>query len=594
MKMKWKFFLLVAACVMWTSAAGQEITLELTYPVPVLPLEGWATASVTARKRVVGDSKFEISSAMRYGRMPTEYTRREVLNDNYPHNYFVNFHLPNQVQNNSPLAVRVGDNRHVGNPSGLRFGRSVIGLTSIRGTVVARMADLDAIMHSPQGTRRWGNPLPTNVEIIEHTNAAMLPDSWMGYDLLQAMVIEDFPYSDLSGAQEDAIVQWVEDGGTILVSPGKTGMALRSRLLRRLVELRVEGSETLTKPPGLSGLGTNKVTRWNIRIPQIRTTSLAEVAPCGAGKVVIFRYDILREPFSQWAGLRGELLRTCRIPVNAQPRVRFPLHWSRREEKLPKAPTVALILGLYLLIVGPFNYFVLRRTKRLVLMPFTIGGVALAFTVAIIIFGYISRGMATELREFTVVRTFPDRTTAFAVSQKGIYASANRAFAMKFDDSTALRKIPSDADSWARSESPLSVFDAGEGTLEAKFTSLMWDVFAIEARAPLKEFGNLRVETRRGVVTVVNATSTDLSNCWVKQAGRWYEVGKLARLGTVSHPHLRSPPPSDILRLLGDIGKGVAVVGKAAEGSQPVVPCEFAEGRARKVQSDTYILGGMQ
>ena len=602
------------------SADGQETRVDLKYPVPVLPLEGWATASVSAQKRVVNDSKFEVTSAMRHGRMPTEYTRGETLKDNYPHNYFVNFHLQNLRQNNSPLTVKLGENR-TSNPAGLRIGRSVVGLTSTRGTVVARMADLEAIMDSPQGTWQWGNQLPTSVEIIEHTDAAMLPDSWMGYDLLQAMVIEDFSYSYLSRAQEDAIVQWVENGGTILVSPGRGGMALRSTLLRRLVEFKMEGTETVTNPPGLSGFGPKKVTRWNVRVSQGRIGPLAQVAACGAGKVVIFKYDILREPFSQWPGLKNHLQRTCLIPVKGQRRVSFPLHWSPREEKLPKAPTVALILGLYLLMVGPLNYFVLRRTKRLVLMPFTIGGTALAFTAAIIIFGYISRGMATELREFTVVRTSPRRTTAFAITQKGIYASANRAFAMSFGDSTALRKMSRQERGWRSSESPLEVFDTGRGTLNAKFTSLMWDVFAIEARGPLKEFGNLRVERDGSAITVFNSTGVDLENCWVRLRGAWYSTGKLPKLGTTTNPRKAGRPPSDILGLLPDIGRGVAVVrkaakgsvparlrtspladtgkgvvvvGKAARGSEPAIPYEFTKGGARTVQSDTYILGGMQ
>jgi len=593
---RWKCFLLLVVGA--ASAAGaREVEVDLKYPVPAMPVEGWSTASINFRKRIPTDIELHVASAENVRWLSTAATWSEKLKDNYPHKSFVNLHLLNYREETSPLGFRIGDNPSTRRPSGIRFGRSVVGLTSARNTVKALVGGLDLSIEKARGNWEWGGSLPTGVEIAEHANAKLLPDSWMGYDLLQAMVIEDFPYSDLSRAQEDAIVQWVERGGTILVSPGKSGMVFRSSLLRRLVDFTERGPQTVrTTSARLYRLAAEKVAQWDVTVTGATSKTLAEVAPCGAGTVVVFRYDILRPPFSGWSEL-GRLLRdTSFIPMRKKSDRRFSLRWPSREDKLPRVSAIALMLGGYLLILGPANYLLLRRKKRLVLMPFTIGGVAVAFTVAILVYGYVSRGIATELREFTLIRTYPDRTTAFAVSQKGIYASGNREFGISFGDNTALRNLTRRMDRWGSKETPLMVRDSGQGTLEARFTSLMWEVFSFEAQAALPGFGNLRVEKRDGAVTVFNATDADLENCWVKDSGRWYEVGKLAKLATATNPHLSSRPPKAVMRQMPTrkyrVGPEVIVVGKAARGAEPAIPYTFIKGRARTVESNTYILGG--
>ena len=597
--MKTFLLFLTAACVACVSVAeARDVDATITYPVPVLPMEGWAPAIVTLTKNpVLPNRRFEITSSRDDVRYSTQSFITGTLKDSRPHQYTSYLHLRDDNQFRDTSNLRLGiegrqDKRWIIATRGLQVGRSVVGLVSNRGIVMARITELGAILEAPSGRWSYGQ-LPGDVVIAEHTDEKLLPDSWIGYDLLQAMVIEDFPYRKLSPAQEDAIVQWVENGGTLLVSPGKSGKVFQSNLLHSLVQFQVRSSQALEQPPiaGLPKSGSG-VVKWDVLVAAAKDTPLAQVVRCGAGTVVVFKYDILRAPFSEWRGLTSDLQRIIRIPAGtSRQHQRYPLHWKGRDESLPSATTVAAILGVYLLAIGPANYLMLRRRKKLVLMPFTIAGIAVTFTILIVIYGYVSRGMSTELRQCTVVRTHPGRTTAFATTQKGIYASSNKAFVMTFDDPTALRKV-AERQRYGSDDSPLQVTDTGTGALHARFTSMMWEVFTIEARAALPEFGNLQIVGTAAKPVVVNATTVDLEDCWLRQSNRWYAIGKLPRGARKSRGRNQGPPPD--VRNLMPRGPDTIVVGRVREGTRPVIPWEMKTGRARTVQDDTYVMGAAQ
>jgi len=582
--MKTKLLMVAAALAACASLAhARDVSIRVSYPVPALPLDGWSYASVVLARTTTRDTEFTLfCSPYRRG---VTVQKSGVLRDNRPRRYPFVFRVSEDQFNSSPVCIRIGD--ETSSWGDLQFGRSVVGLTASPGRVLGRIQQLDAVMQMPQSY--WAGAW--SVVIVEHRDARLLPNTWKGYDLLQAMVMEDFPYSELTPAQSDAIVQWVEKGGTVLVSPGARGMVFDpASPLHRLVGLKLEGTERIENTRDFGSGGPRGIfTRWNVEIEGARHEPWAEVARCGAGQVVVFKYDFLRPPLSEWKGLTGIFKKTCRIPVRVKPDRHFPLYFSRQEEQLPGPPTIALLLGVYLLAVGPANYMLLRRKNKLVLMPFTISGVAVGFTVAIIAYGYISRGAATEMREFTVVRTYPGRTTAYATTQKGVFAGSNRTFVFEFGANAGVRMFRKHR----RDESQLFITDTGRGTQEARFTAAMWQLSLLREEAPVPEFGNLRIERKDGQITIFNDTPLDLENCWVRtDGGAWHRIGKLPRGGSTPDVGLQGRPPSAVLNAVGVRSRGALVIGRAAAGSDPAIPCKMIQGRASLKQNEMYIVGG--
>jgi hypothetical protein len=50
-------------------------------------------------------------------------------------------------------------------------------------------------------------------------------------------------------------------------------------------------------------------------------------------------------------------------------------------------------------------------------------------------------------------------------------------------------------------------------------------------------------------------------------------------------------PPSEVLRLLPRISNDISVVGEAASGAERAIPYDIEKGRAKTVESRTYVLG---
>jgi len=586
--MKTRILILAAAVVAVASLAqARDLSVQMNYPVPAMPADGWLYASVVVSRTTTRDIGFTVKNSSYGGGVST--MKHDVLKDNNPRRIPFTY----RMESNRGNSVTVVSGTMSQSFGGLQFGKSVLALTSSPGRVLGRIQQLDQIMDKPQD--QWRGQA---VVIQEHRNPKELPGNWMGYDLLQAMVMEDFPYSEMTPAQVDAIVHWVERGGTLLASPGERGMVFDpASPLHQMVKLSTKGTDKIENTEDFGDRGPRGVmTKWNIRAEPALHMPWAEVAQCGAGQVVIFKYDFLRSPLSEWNGLTRTFDDTCHIRTKSGSSHQFPLSWSRQKDKMPGPMTIAGLLGLYMLTVGPANYLLLRRKNKLVLMPFTISGVAIAFTVAIIAYGYISRGTSTEMREFTVVQTYPGRTTAQAVSQMGIHASSNRSYELEFNKNTGVRNLSSRQNS---AESEIFITESGNAQV-VSFTTAMWQTFMLEAQAPVPQFGNLRIESGQGV-TIVNDTPVDLDDCWANPDGkRWLRIGKLPSGGSVSNPGVYGEPPSAIRRAAGAgrdpiaavAGRDPIVIGRAAAKSPRAIDYKMVEGRAALEQSDIYIVGG--
>jgi len=579
------------------AASGQDINVDIDYPIPCVQSDGWIPAWVTIKNPTSYDADCRVQSQDYYWagartQIQGDYTikpRSEMRRLVYAYGSI------RRVGATSIVSVR--HQQRTFSPGGVRLGRLVFALTAKLGTVTARQESLDAILEKPTQTDQYGRQ-SNDVVIAEQKDASLLPDSWLGYDLLQAMVIEDFPYGALSVAQEEAIANWVENGGTLLVFPGKLGMALQSPLIKRLLSMPIPDTETV--PQASAELGSiSNVNRWNAAVEGAEYLPWADVAQCGLGRVAVFKYDLLGPSFSGWNGLTQILQRTVKIPP---PRLReLPLRvsWEGREQKLLKPPTVAGILAVYLLVLGPANYVFLRRRRKLVLMPLSITLIAIAFTIGIIAFGYLWKGSSNEVKEVSLIRTSPDRTTAYAASEIALYCSSNRKFEFDFPTTAAVHKVGDDDNSGGNDESPMTVVDTGKGIYRAQFTSLMWSQFRMQARAPLTEFGNVHVEREGNQVIVVNATGVDLESCWYHSRSAaggesWFNVGPIPQGGRAVVATAKAQSPPGPFRTIGTVEpwQGDSMVIAKAATDVSAIRYRIVRGRAQRKQCDTYITGG--
>ncbi|MGL4550628.1 MAG: hypothetical protein ACRC33_05535, partial [Gemmataceae bacterium] len=262
-----------------------------------------------------------------------------------------------------------------------------------------------------------------------------MPDRWFGYSAVDAVVLSTRdPKFVTRLAQESesprraALLDWVRRGGQLILSVGSSRQEVARELLPRLplIDIKVTGSETLKSLPVLTlqwcRLGVQKATLQNLEVttlvPGKGVHSLVRdgdrpvllEAACGLGRVILVTFDLEDPKFSTWDGQSAFWMRLQQdiapyIPrkgVGKQVRGlerevedRYDLRDRMRSglesfEEVTPIPFgwVALFILFYILLVGPIDYFVLKKVfKRLewtwLTFPVTVIGVsALAYLAA--------------------------------------------------------------------------------------------------------------------------------------------------------------------------------------------------------------------
>ncbi len=215
----------------------------------------------------------------------------------------------------------------------------------------------------------------------------LLPDSAQGLELLDLILISDFDAERLSEEQENAILDWVRDGGILLFGTGAHAGRTLSGLAEHFVaildeKIRYEdinmGTEYSREAPGDSDL---RIQCADIEVPHGRTVLSSDGMPLlsavgyGRGTVGFFAFDpgdILQfatENPGYPIRLLTELIGEDRIRGfyytgsdeeywNAQGLVN-----TGNAERLPNLALYAVIIIVYLLLVGPGSYLFLKKRE---------------------------------------------------------------------------------------------------------------------------------------------------------------------------------------------------------------------------------------
>src|SRR6185369_10714572 len=121
-----------------------------------------------------------------------------------------------------------------------------------------------------------------------------------------------------TGEADDRLREWVQQGGTLIVTLGADEAAWRSSPLAQWIPVSVEGTATfrqLTSLESFSGVATSlrlpgllkgvrlgALPQRNVLVRDGGGVLIASV-PCGFGRVTMAGLDLVSPPFSSWTGL---------------------------------------------------------------------------------------------------------------------------------------------------------------------------------------------------------------------------------------------------------------------------------------------------
>lgn len=216
---------------------------------------------------------------------------------------------------------------------------------------------------------------------------ADIPAEGLGLSPFDALILTDVAAAELAPAQRSALQAWVLRGGTLIVNGDAGSSRILASLPAELVPVTLGNllppiSDPPLTPMVLTPRNDAQHRVYSLTLPLLNSpTPLAFGQWYGDGAVIVLAFDLATPELINWPGWR-ELWQSILPPPAFIPSgmgFGAKLYSAFIEENLASALTslpaldlpsinlLALLLGCYLIMVGPVTYLVLRRLDRLAL-----------------------------------------------------------------------------------------------------------------------------------------------------------------------------------------------------------------------------------
>lgn len=286
-----------------------------------------------------------------------------------------------------------------------------------------------------------------------------LPDRTAGLGSFDALVLNAVDTSRLSPAQQQTLRGWVHLGGHLIIGGGAGAALTTAGLPEDLLPVTLEGTQTVQTLPGLTDIsgepvripGPFIIARSGVRSGTVVAgqddTPLIVEQAVGRGRVTFVALDLGLSPFGAWAGektmwttlLESGVRTFVDVPPDLSPR-----RWADGQMmsalatlpslELPSVRWVALLLVIYILLVGPVNYLVLRRMRRLEWAWVTIPVMTLTFSIGAYGVGYGMRGGDVILNELSIIEVLPGGEMTQVRTYIGLFSPTKHTYTLTLNE----------------------------------------------------------------------------------------------------------------------------------------------------------------
>jgi len=256
---------------------------------------------------------------------------------------------------------------------------------------------------------------------VAYLSPADLPEIAAAWNALDVIVIHGMDSGQLTAAQRQALESWVDVGGQLVVSGGPAWQETTAGLTD-LLPVDIGGTQLQDDIPSLRQLsgssfrdpGPYVVTNSGLRSGEslIHEDGLPLLArkEQGRGSVFFLALDPLLAPLLDWD---GSVAVWSSVADFAQP---LP-YWAKgprdsyaAASAVSSLPAVSLpspwilltFLLIYIAVVGPLNYLILRRLGRRELAWVTIPGMVVVFSVTAYLLGFQLKGNETIVNQMSI------------------------------------------------------------------------------------------------------------------------------------------------------------------------------------------------
>ena len=290
-----------------------------------------------------------------------------------------------------------------------------------------------------------------------------LPPVTAALNALDVLIMTNVDSGRLTSAQREALEGWVSTGGQLVVAGGP-GWRQTTAALADLLPVTVTGSESRDDLPTLRALGrdafrdpgpyvvaTGRLRDGSLLLYEDDLPLLAR-RPHGAGAVYYLALDPNLAPLLDWQGnarLWSEIAgRVAPLPFWAKgARNSYSAAQALRSLpslRLPSGIGLFLFLLLYVVVVGPVNYLVLKRLGRREWAWITIPAIIVTFSMLAYLTGFRLRGNTVVLNQMSIAYGHVDGDQMRVNSLLGVYSPRRATYDVLLPDDVLIRPFDRD------------------------------------------------------------------------------------------------------------------------------------------------------
>jgi hypothetical protein len=402
-------------------------------------------------------------------------------------------------------------------------------------------------------------------KVIVDVSLEDLPEQMQGFRSFDLVVFNDIDTSRLTLGQAAALADWVQQGGRLVIGGGSgaavtlAGLpaALRPVSLTGQADLRAEDLKSLVDFAGGSAIGTSG-SFVSSKIDPLENASLLAgdknlpllvESRYGSGQVDFVALNLSSAPFNSWPDtikFWNQLLAPTgeysqNLPADISQRQMYNMDVVGNLSNipaldLPSIQWLGILLAVYILLVGPVNYVILRRLRRLQLAWVTIPALTLLFSAGTFGIGSLLHGSDVILNQIAIIT--PNGSGAAAVTNYlGLFSPSQRSYSLAVNTPGLLSPIiGNDGNSWGPA-GPLTsgtnlTFIQGEQPRVSGLSIDQWSFQAFSEEERWDSFGglsaDLRIEEEKIAGTVRNDTGLPLTDAFVVVGSNFVRLGDLA------------------------------------------------------------------
>lgn len=404
------------------------------------------------------------------------------------------------------------------------------------------------------------NVSPINVL---HLSPGEIPDKPSLLQSLDLIVLTDFDSQQLTSDQIQSLRSWVASGGAMVVAGGPGWQKTIRPLPSDMLPVNVTGSRQVESLESVETLGGRA---FGARGPFSVSTATAKAGAqvlaskddvpiivlhnYQSGHVLYFAADLTLDPLAQWAGnsTMWQDLLTKMVMSAGDPYVREKLmyagrgghqmNWALRNLpnfNIPSTRDIGIMILAYAIVVGPANYLVLKKLRRVELTWVSVPLLACVITAVAYGAGFYYTGRDVFTNTIAVA-TLGRGGQASVNTYVGVFAPTKRSYSLAFDGRLDVTPIASDYYHYGYpgqpSEPPVTTRITLSDTTRIEFPQMsMWTMQSVRIDEQVRLDGGIsgtllpHSTGLRGQVT--NNTKLTLLDCVVVTRDSFFRLGDL-------------------------------------------------------------------